>query len=261
MRQRAEIRGQRSEEGCGFILQDAGGKLLTPLDCPEIRDGGQGNSAAGMGAEGREISFVPNRIGVLTFRPAHRWKRWAIIGRPCGTSVAGIFPGVSGTAKMMESGGEFVLEDIEGEMLTRRNCPEFGEDGEGRGKLARWSWGGDRLECTGRALTGLTNFFDVITWTCARRTRSSPGYHIGGLQPQSRSAPRIPSARDGDAGTPPGVLAVRRWVSGGVSHGIPPGCTRLRPRPPQWLCYGGWTAPYLKPRARLRPAPYLKTPE
>ena len=109
--------------------------------------------------------------------------------------------------KAPESGGEFVLEDIEGEMLTRRNCPEFGGDGEGRGKLARWSWGADRLESTGRALTGLTGFFDGITWACARRTRSNPGYHIGGLQPQKRGCVMRPPHIMQDAG---GELLMRR---------------------------------------------------
>ena len=39
----------------------------------------------------------------------------------------------------------------------------------------------------GRALTGLTGLFVGLTWASARRTRSSPGFHIRGLQPQSRT--------------------------------------------------------------------------
>ncbi len=56
-----------------------------------------GEAVAGTEYEGWEFSFVPDGTGVLTFRPTHRWKRRAIIGRPCGTSAAGKFSGVSGT--------------------------------------------------------------------------------------------------------------------------------------------------------------------
>ena len=35
VRQRAETRGQRSDEGCDFVLEDIGGELLMSRDCPE----------------------------------------------------------------------------------------------------------------------------------------------------------------------------------------------------------------------------------
>ena len=39
------------------------------------------------------------------------------------------------------------------------------------------------------ALIGLGDGWGRLTWACARRTRSSPGFHIGGLQPQRSEAP------------------------------------------------------------------------
>jgi len=32
-------------------------------------------------------------------------------------------------------------------------------------------------------LQGLGDLWGRLTWACARRTRSSPGYHIAGFQP------------------------------------------------------------------------------
>ena len=102
--------------------------------------------------------------------------------------------------------------------------------GKTRGRGARAS----------RALTGLMGFFDGITWASARRTRSSPGFHIRGLQPPGGLRPAVP-LRAGHRPAP--YLKLR---------------ARLRPRPPQWLCYGGWTAPtwtgvsLLRQRAEIR---------
>ncbi len=42
VRQRAEIRGHRSEEGYGFVLHDAGGEMVMPTNCPEIGRGAAG---------------------------------------------------------------------------------------------------------------------------------------------------------------------------------------------------------------------------
>ena len=53
---------------------------------------------------------------------------------------------------------------------------------------------GRRLRRVGHALTGLTGFW-LTTWACARWTRSSPGYHIGGLQPQKRGCAMHPPRR------------------------------------------------------------------
>jgi len=36
-------------------------------------------------------------------------------------------------------------------------------------------------------------FFSGLTWALARRTRSSPGYHIGGLQPRTQGSDLSPN--------------------------------------------------------------------
>ena len=48
--------------------------------------------AMGMVNEVRGISFVPDGTSAGAVRATHRWKRWAIIGRPYGTSTAGKAP-------------------------------------------------------------------------------------------------------------------------------------------------------------------------
>ena len=83
------------------------------------------------------------------------------------------------------------LQDAQGEcvMLSRKVNIERSSTNSGRGKrraVGRRELGNGRLlRRVGHALTGLTGFW-LTTWACARRTRSSPGYHIGGLQPQKR---------------------------------------------------------------------------
>ena len=126
-RQRPESRGQRSEEGCSFVLQDADGEWVMTKECPEFssRVGGEDGIVARMGDEGGDVSFVPNGTGALTFRSTHRWKRWACIGRPYGTSAAGGIPGRTRVGKESKSRRSFVPEDIGGEMLMSRNCPEI----------------------------------------------------------------------------------------------------------------------------------------
>ena len=59
VRQRAEIRGQRSEENGGFVLHTSGVKGLTPQDCPEIGGGEHGSPAARTREGGWDDSFVP----------------------------------------------------------------------------------------------------------------------------------------------------------------------------------------------------------
>ena len=90
-----------------FNSQDTDYKWVIAHDCPEIGGGGErkcGNlkieivvrTSEDRGQrgedEGRGVSFVPDGTGAGVFRTTHRWKRWAIIGRPCGTSAAGKAP-------------------------------------------------------------------------------------------------------------------------------------------------------------------------
>ena len=76
----------------GFISQGAGGESVGVRYCPEIGGGGYGSPAVRTGDERWDVSFVPNGTGAGVLRSAHRWKRWAIIGRPQGTSTAGKAP-------------------------------------------------------------------------------------------------------------------------------------------------------------------------
>ena len=115
-----------SKSGCDFLWQEVGDKWLMPQDCPEIGGGGgEVGIAAGTGDEGRDVSFVPDGTGVLAVRSTHRWKRWAIIGRPQGTSAAGTISGVAEMAKNSETWGGFVLHEIGGQSVRARQCPEF----------------------------------------------------------------------------------------------------------------------------------------
>ena len=127
----------------------------------------------------------------------------------------------------------------------------------------------EKVACAGRALTGLMGVFDGLTWACARRTRSSPGFHIWGLQPQRQNsamhlnkmicAPMAPpkegvatrDLRGREPAAGPGVCAKRAglyrpcgaevlflrlpWVSRGATHGysngIPSGWQGSAPHP------------------------------
>ena len=115
-----------SKSGCDFLWQEVGDKWLMPQDCPAIGGGGgEVDISAGTGDEGRDVSFVPDGTGVLAFRSTHRWKRWAIIGRPQGTSAAGTISGVAEMAKNSETWGGFVLHEVGGQSVRARQCPEF----------------------------------------------------------------------------------------------------------------------------------------
>ena len=111
MRQRTEIRGQMAGD---FVVHVAGGEWVMREDCPEIGGSEHGSPAVRTRDAGRNVSLVPNGTGVLAFRLTHRWKRWAIIGRPCGTSAAGKFSGVPETARISESAGISFWKILEG---------------------------------------------------------------------------------------------------------------------------------------------------
>ena len=101
----ARTKENPSKSGWSFVRQNTGDEWVMREDCPEIGGSEHGSPAERTRDAGRNVSFVPNGTSVLTFRPTHRWKRWAIIGRPCGTSAAGKFSGVPETARIPESGG------------------------------------------------------------------------------------------------------------------------------------------------------------
>ena len=127
---RAEIRGQRAESGCNFSSQDAGDEPVRAPNCPSKAPpctlsawDGEDGIAAKIGYQGPSISFVPDGTGAHTFLAIHRWKRWAFIGRPYGTTSAGTRSG--GWAMIPKSGGEFVLQDTGGKSVSALDCPEI----------------------------------------------------------------------------------------------------------------------------------------
>ena len=83
------------------------------------------------GDESRGASFVPAGTCPVTFQPTHRWKRWAIIGRPYGNSAAGTVTNVPEAAKIQKSGWSFIMEDIGDQLLMSRDCPELSRQTEG----------------------------------------------------------------------------------------------------------------------------------
>ena len=105
---------ERRESRGDFSSQVASGELLMHHDCPEYSIGTarlfdelrspsvspmfreirrlEAGIAMGMVNEVRGISFVPDGTSAGAVRATHRWKRWAIIGRPYGTSTAGKAP-------------------------------------------------------------------------------------------------------------------------------------------------------------------------
>ena len=117
--------------------------------------------------------------------------------------------------RMMKSGCELVSQDIGGEKVMSRDCPEIRrperqdpamrDPRESGALVLGWRPTRERGARARRVLTGLTGFFDGISWASARRTRSSPGFPMGGLRPQSRTAPRSP----GPSATPPCYVPAR----------------------------------------------------
>ena len=144
-------------------------------------------------------TFVPDGTRTWSFLTTDRWKRWANSGRPQGTAIEAACASVAETAKMPESGGDFVLQDTDDEWVMRLKCPEFRHSGRQASRMRDPKASGTlvvgrrktrvRGARASRALTGLMGFFVGLTWACARRTRFSPGFHIRGLQPQAGLRP------------------------------------------------------------------------
>ena len=61
-----------------------GMEAVSPTEIAERTSGERGQRGED---EGRGVSFVINETGAWAFRSTNRWKRWAMIGRPCGTSA------------------------------------------------------------------------------------------------------------------------------------------------------------------------------
>ena len=123
VRQRAEIRGQRSEEGGDFISEDIGGEMLTRRDCPEF-GGRAGTRRGGVKAlpMHRDLSPCPGGIrGGLEHDEHPR-------GLRRGVSTAD--GGLVGLRRMPEWEWGFVSEVVRVESVMPRDCPAFARGGE-----------------------------------------------------------------------------------------------------------------------------------
>ena len=195
--QRAEIKCQRSgkmreipESGWGFESQDVGGELVMRRKCPEFGRDGDGRKGGVKAVEGYR-SPCP---GGITQRLELYERSWGLRRK-----VSEADGGLMGMYEIPELGWSFESQDVGGELVMRRKCPEFSHPKIG---FASRNWflpetvaeeGYEvtrrRVARAGHALTGLVGFIAGLTWAFARRTRSSPGYHMGGLQPRQCSGP------------------------------------------------------------------------
>ena len=120
-----------AEWGCGFVPQHADGELLMSHDCPEIGGGGNRSPAVRTGGRSAGVSFVPNGTGAGAVRSTHRRKRWAIIGRPCGTSAPGKVPTPSSAVALSTLRSGSATEDGE-DGLRRVDRTQFENPGISR---------------------------------------------------------------------------------------------------------------------------------
>ena len=225
------------------IAQDVGSKLLTPQDIPEFSRPSMGlasgnwhrrESAACEGHENTRRGVVRAGhalAGLVGFIPGFTWAFARRTRSSPGYHIRGLQPrqgsglhpinlwrGDSGPRAegrgriIPETQCGFVPQSAGGELLMSHDCPEFSRPNMGfssRNWCRRAAAGeGDEgtrrgLARAGHALIGLVGFIPGFTWAFARRTRSSLGYHIGGLQPRQGSSLRSIRLRRGDGGSRP----------------------------------------------------------
>ena len=188
------------ETWCRFVLHSVDGEWVMPHDCPEFSclkmgfaDGKcpRRRSAADLDVSAKRTGLChPFRVGVCLFGLPGVSRR----GTP-GYSD-GIPPGCTVTERqeIPESRCSFILHGLDDEWVMPYDCPELCPTDSGATTPGcECAWERVRHACC--AFTGLTGHFGGPTWACARRTRSSPGYHIGGFQPRRGSAGSCPSRR------------------------------------------------------------------
>ena len=93
----------------------------------------------------------------------------------------GVRSEILGSSELPVSRGGFVSQSAGDESVGAQDCPEM---------LRRWvvlgpDWRGRESAAVdaGGAPPGLRDSWGRWTWACARQTRSSPGFHMAGLQP------------------------------------------------------------------------------
>ena len=102
------------KSGWSFISQTTGGELVMPPYCPEF-GGGAGTRRGGVKAPEGWRSPRPGGLRGGLEHDDHPW-------------------GLHRRVSEADRGGDFVLQNIGGEMLTRRDCPEIGVGTEGGGR-------------------------------------------------------------------------------------------------------------------------------
>ena len=104
------------EENVGDNL--GGMEAVSPTEIAERTSGERGQRGED---EGRGVSFVINETGAWAFRSTHRWKRWAMIGRPSGTTAAetiSIVPEFDETPEYPEWVWKVMAQSASNEMVT-----------------------------------------------------------------------------------------------------------------------------------------------
>ena len=203
------FKGNPSEWGCGFITQDTDGELLMLFNCPEFTNkGGPKRMAA-------PRSPAPSGTPPGTQLKTPEYPEWGLESHAETTDCERV---MNVTILIYPRSSRLDRDAVHGNCRRRRPATEHGVSAkriEGcrpfRAVISLLWLPGVATESRARGACAsrpdrANVFFDVITWACARRTRSSPGYHMGGLRSQSRILPRSPSS----SGLRPNPYRLRR---------------------------------------------------
>ena len=121
----AEIRGQRSEDGCDFVSEDIGGEMVTRRDCP-----GKATPCT-LSAHNGEDTVVGPR-GILDLDPSsvvpHAGRRVDL-----NHDLARSGPARTGKGNPSQLGSSFIPQDADGETVMPPYCPEYGAGAGGGG--------------------------------------------------------------------------------------------------------------------------------
>ena len=236
----AEIRELPESRG-DFVWHEVGGEMVTRQDCPEFARGGS------------------DRKGGVKALPMHR-ERSPRPGGLCGGLEHGEHPwglrrgvsttdgGLAGMRRRMKWGWGFDWHDIGGEMLTRRECPEYSDSKTG---CARGNWRGRRWAATdvgdSRKRAGLCHpagVEDLSLGYPGVSRGATPGHSNGIPSGCGKAPPRTLFAWDEDGGGRTG-RSYRSWrdwcrclrpthrANGGLGSAVPAGHQRRVGDPPR----------------------------